>query len=78
VELEGDELVDERAQHAALSDAVFDRPLLPIDFQGLAISVLLREWQGKCSAAETGTFVNSILPNVSLRRLFDGQMEDKK
>jgi hypothetical protein len=39
--------VDERARHAALNDgAVFDRPLPPVDFQGLARSVLLREWQG--------------------------------
>jgi hypothetical protein len=47
VELEGNEIVNERAQHAALNGAIFDRPLLPVGFQGLARSVLLREWQGK-------------------------------
>jgi hypothetical protein len=47
VELEGNEIVDERAQNAALNGAFFDRPLPPVDFQGLARSVLLREWQGK-------------------------------
>jgi hypothetical protein len=45
VGLEGNEIVDERARHAALNGAVFDRPLPPVDFQGLARSVLLKEWQ---------------------------------
>jgi hypothetical protein len=36
VGLEGNELVDERARHAALNDAAFDRPLPPVDFQVLA------------------------------------------
>jgi hypothetical protein len=47
VRLQGNEIVDERARHAALNGAVFERPLLLVDFQGLARSVLLREWQGK-------------------------------
>jgi hypothetical protein len=34
-----------RARHAALNAAVFDRPLLPVDFQGSARSILLREWK---------------------------------
>jgi hypothetical protein len=51
--------------------------LLPsVDFQGLARSVLLREWQGKWDAADTGRFAHSILPKVSLRPWFDGQKED--
>jgi hypothetical protein len=44
VGLEGNEIVDERDRHAALNGAVFDRPLPPMDYQGLARSVLLREW----------------------------------
>jgi ribonuclease HI len=44
VGLEGNENVDERARHVALNGAVFDRPLSLVDFQGLARSVLLREW----------------------------------
>jgi ribonuclease HI len=44
VGLEGNEIVDERVRHAALNSAVFEVPLPPIDFQGLARSVLLREW----------------------------------
>jgi hypothetical protein len=47
VGLEGNELVDERGRHAALNGAVFERPLSPVNFQGLARSVLLREWQEK-------------------------------
>jgi hypothetical protein len=47
VGLEGNEFVDERARHAALNGAVFDRTLPPVDFKGLARFVLLREWQGK-------------------------------
>jgi hypothetical protein len=39
--LEGNEIVDERVRHAALNGAVFERPLPPVDFQGLARSVLL-------------------------------------
>jgi hypothetical protein len=39
--LGGNELIDEQARHTALNGAVFD------SFQGLARSVLLREWQGK-------------------------------
>jgi ribonuclease HI len=38
VVLEGNEIVDERVRHAALD---LDSP--PVDFQGLARSVLLRE-----------------------------------
>jgi hypothetical protein len=37
--LEGNEIV-------ALNGADFERPLPPVDFKGLARSVLLREWQG--------------------------------
>jgi hypothetical protein len=44
VGLEGNELTDDRPRHAALNGAIFDRLLLPVDFQGLARSVLLREW----------------------------------
>jgi ribonuclease HI len=43
VGLEGNEIIDERAQHAALNVVVFGRPLLLVDFQGLTRSVLLRE-----------------------------------
>jgi hypothetical protein len=46
VGLEGNELVNKRARNAALNGAVC-RPLPPVDFQGLARSVLLREWQEK-------------------------------
>jgi hypothetical protein len=45
--LEGNEIVDERGQHTLLNGAVFERPLPTVDFQGLAGSVLLREWQGR-------------------------------
>jgi hypothetical protein len=47
VGLEGNEIVVERALNATLNDTVFDRPLPPVDFKGLARSVLLSEWQGK-------------------------------
>jgi hypothetical protein len=77
-EVEVNEIVDERARHAALNGAVFDRPLPPIDFQGLARSGLLREWQGKWDAADTGRFAHSILSKVFLRPWFDGQREDRK
>jgi hypothetical protein len=40
--LAGNELVDKRARQAALSGVVFDRSLPPVDFQGLARSILLR------------------------------------
>jgi ribonuclease HI len=43
VGLEGNEIIEERAQHAALNVVVFGRPLSPVDFQGLTRSVLLRE-----------------------------------
>jgi hypothetical protein len=33
VGLEGNEIVDERARHAALNGAVFDRPLPPVAFK---------------------------------------------
>jgi ribonuclease HI len=38
VELEGNEIVDERAQLAALNGVVFDKALPQVDFQGLARS----------------------------------------
>jgi hypothetical protein len=61
-----------------LNGAVFDRPLLPVDFQGLARSVLLREWQGKWNSADNGRYAHSILHKVSLRSWFEGQREDRK
>jgi hypothetical protein len=62
-----------------LNGAVFERPLLPVDFQGLARSVLLSEWQGKWDAADTGRFAHSILRKVSLRPWFiEGRREDRK
>jgi hypothetical protein len=66
--LEGNEIVDEQARNAALNG----------DFQGLARSVLLRDWQGKWAAADTRRFAHSILPKVSLRPWFEGQREDRK
>jgi hypothetical protein len=65
--------VHERAGHATLNDAVFDRPLSPVDFQGL-----LKEWQEKWDAADTGRFAHYILLRVSLRPWFEGQREDRK
>jgi hypothetical protein len=70
LELEGNEIVDERAQHAALNGAVFEGPLLSVDFKGVSRSVLLKERQEKWDAADTGRFAHSILPKFSLRPWF--------
>jgi hypothetical protein len=77
VGLEVNEIVDERAQHMAFNGAVFDRPLPPVVFQGLASSFLLREWQGKWDTADTDRFAQ-ILSKVSLRPWFEDQREDGK
>jgi hypothetical protein len=45
--------------HAKVNDTVFDR-------SSLARSVLLREWQRKWDAADTGRFSHSILPRILL------------
>jgi hypothetical protein len=47
VGLESYEFMNKRTRHAAFNGTVFDRPLLPVDIQGLKRSVLLREWQEK-------------------------------
>jgi hypothetical protein len=73
VVIEGNEIVDKRARHVALNGAVFDRPL-----QDFARFVLLREWQGKKDAEDTGRLAHSILPKVSFRPWFEGQKEDRK
>jgi hypothetical protein len=78
VGLEGNEIVYERARHAALNGAVFDRPLSPVDFQCLARPVLPRDLQGKWDAADTGRFAHSILPRVSLQPWFEGHREDSR
>jgi hypothetical protein len=78
LELEGNETVDEWAWNVALKGVVFKRPLLPVDFQGLARSLLLRKWQWKWDTADTGRFAHSILPKGSLRPWFEGQREDRK
>jgi hypothetical protein len=77
VVFEGNEIVDARAWHAALIGAVFERPLSPVDFQGLARSVL-RDWLGKWDTADTVRYAHSILPKVSHRPWFEGQREDRK
>jgi hypothetical protein len=66
VGLVGNELVDGEARNALLNGSIFDRPLLPRDFQSLARPVLLREWWKKWDLADTGRFAYSILPKVSL------------
>jgi hypothetical protein len=58
-----------------MNGVVFERPLPPVDFQGLARSVLLRVWQ---DATDTGRFSHSILPKVFLRPWFEDQREDRK
>jgi hypothetical protein len=78
VGLEGNEIVDKRGQHTALNGAIFERPLPTVDFQGLAESVLLREWQEKKNATDTGRFTHFILSKVFLRPWFEGQREDMK
>jgi hypothetical protein len=75
--VEGNEVVDEQARYAALNGAVFESLFPQVDFQGLARSVFLREWQGKWNAADTGRFAHSILPKVSLQRWFECQREFK-
>jgi hypothetical protein len=52
--IEGNEIVDERTRPVALNDAVFERSPPLVDFQDFARSVLLREWQRKLVAADTG------------------------
>jgi hypothetical protein len=76
VRLEGNELLDERARHAALIGAVFDRPFPSVDLQGWAKSVLEREWQNKWDAVDTVRFAHFILPKVSLRPWIEGKRED--
>jgi hypothetical protein len=79
VGLEDNDIVHKRTRHAALNGAVFDRPLPPVDLQGLARSVLLREYQGKWDAVDTGIrFAHSILPKVFFQAWFEGQREDRK
>jgi hypothetical protein len=56
--LEGNEIVGARSRHAALNGAVFEIPLPPMDFQGLARFVLLREWQKKWDGADTSRFAH--------------------
>jgi hypothetical protein len=56
---------------------IFDRPLLPCDFQSLARPVLLRDWQKKWDLAGTGRFAHSILPRLSLRLWFEGQKKER-
>jgi hypothetical protein len=68
VGLEGNEIVDERARHAAFNGAVFERPLPPLDFQGVARYVLLGKWD----AADTGRFAHSMLPKFYLRPRVEG------
>jgi hypothetical protein len=46
VELEGNDIVDKRARHAALNDAALDRPLPPVNFQRLATYVLFERVAG--------------------------------
>jgi hypothetical protein len=47
-------------------DAVFEKPLPPVDFQDLVRSIFLRE-MGRWDAKDIGRFAHSILP----RFLFD-------
>jgi hypothetical protein len=58
-----------RARNAALTDPVFEKPLPPVDFQGLKRSALLRDF---CC------FAGEVLQKVSLRHLFESQREDRK
>jgi hypothetical protein len=66
VGLVGNELVDDRAQQAALEGTIFDRPLSLSDFQSLARPELMRAWQAKWDSTDTG------------RPLFEGQKEERR
>jgi hypothetical protein len=74
VKLEANEIMNERARHAALHVSVFERSLPPVDFQGLARFVL----QETLDSADTGQFTHSIIPKISLRPWFQSQKEDGK
>jgi hypothetical protein len=63
VGLKSNEIVDERVRNAVKNGALFERPLPPVVFPGLARSVLLRDWQGKCDVADS----HPIFPKVILR-----------
>jgi hypothetical protein len=76
--VEGNEIMDELARHAALNGAFFDGPLPRVVFQSLARSFLLKEWQGKWDAADNGRFAHFILLKVSLLPWCKDQREDRK
>jgi hypothetical protein len=67
---EGNEIVDERTRHAALNGAVFEKPLPPVDFRGLARSVLLRV-TGEVGLCRHCRFANS-------NTWFEARREDRK
>jgi hypothetical protein len=76
--LKGNELVAKRARHVALNGAMFDRPFPPVDFQCLARSVLLQEWNENWDAVDTVRFTHLILPKVSLRPWIEGKRKNRK
>jgi hypothetical protein len=78
VGLESNEIVDEQARQLALNGAVFDKLLPPVDFQGLARSVLLKKWQGRWDAADTGRFTHFIPGKVSVWPWFENHMKNGK
>jgi hypothetical protein len=64
---------NDRARQATLEGTIFDRPLSLSDFQRL-----MRAWQAKWDSADTGRFAHSICPDVTLRRWFEGQKEERR
>jgi hypothetical protein len=54
IHLVGNELVDERTQHAVMNISIFNEPLFPCGSQGLARLVLLRDQQKKWNSEHTG------------------------
>jgi hypothetical protein len=67
VRLEDKEIVDERARHAALNVAVFERPLPPVDFR---VWQDLFCWESSRGSRTLWTLVDSLTP-YSRRFLFD-------
>jgi hypothetical protein len=78
VGIAGDERTDVEGRQANLGNMVYNAQLVARDFLPVAKQRMLDEWQKSWDVAETGRFLHSISPRVSLRPWFEEWRTERK
>jgi hypothetical protein len=71
----GNEVVDGLVRQVVESGTVHEQMTVGNDHRILATQAMVKQWQHGSRTGDTGQFAHSIRPMVSVKPLFDGQVE---